>query len=1381
MKLKDLTNSVDKTGCKTGIKYLALLVSSLCTMSVSQADVSKKKIGDLEIYQEATGGKVTIIMMLDTSGSMSEPYMQDASACDLPFHTNYTPSPTTSTTTPSYTRYSCTTEDKEYKWYQSGTKFYKCDNTFCSSWGGDGDYTNVDVSSYTKERIAHSKYKYYVSKTSTYPDRITRLKDAIFNLMDSKDANGNYLLDSNKVAIGIGQFSSQSGSDNVFTSADGRSGKILVPAALLSDTQRTAIKTAVANLQAGNGTPSAAAYAEAGAYMLGTTTYNTTTKNWGTTGTAKSFTTSKTSSTSNTYLSPLDANAASCDGQGVYFLTDGEPNSAKTFPQKSFTADPTVNMALALGAYSFSATNGLPETDTAAGTDSGWQAIGAFAKALRTTTSNPKAKSIRTAVVGFGSVFDTSNYPNIIQTLRNPILDSVTSLPKKNADGTYQYKNSSSDYFDCSQIPTTKADARNACNWGAKSHPALSGVGGYGEGGFYSAQSTDDVVNSVTKFLGDLNNEIPAAPSGVMAVPQDPYKSIGEMPYAFVPTVEARVSGTAGTSNIWPGNVKKYNLLNGTLIGQNNAKLFRDVAGNLNTSTQDLWSNANYQTNSTDANDNVKAGGVYNNLKSPNTAVNDTRTVMVEDTTATNVTTTKFVSLSVDATGKPIGFDTINDQTTYTRGNKIKLLQFLGFSSATYNGVTKQLSDPSSACVTAPANTAATVCNDWEHSNTPYIKDLVMVKPTNEQKVLGASIHSKPVAISYGANLDSNGQVTASTRNDQIFFGSMDGALHLVGAKDYAGSTDGGRESLAFIPRIMIKNQPEALVPNSTYTVSTSRPTGVPKFGIDGDWLVKTYYKYDYDNNKVAIDSTKGGVLAYGGMRLGGKGLLALDLTDPTTPKKAFTNRDTALIDNTTTGFSNIGYIWNKPTFAKIKTSSTDTVGKDVIIFGGGYDMCYENENFQIGVAATTANGIDSTCASKTAADGNAVYIVDAKTGDLIWSVSNTGASLNDANIKNSVVGGVVALDRDNDGFIDHLYFDDLGGQVFRVDFKDGLIGGSNVGRVTRILKDKDADSTNTIIYTRRFYEAPVVSVHRNTRETTGTATHGDDKLFMLVNVISGDRSSPLSKIRTDKSKADRLYGIIDTDVVKLNANLYPSSGSFTATIKDLTIDNLISLPSTNAKQISINTLKDYTSKGWYYPLSLFDGYDNVRYSKGMGRSDIFAGYLYTTVYNPDMQYGKGDPCTAKIVGGTEREVYCLPYGICKDSLSINGTGGYIRAGQGIQELNFGPVSKDLLNRRMLISTLDYNDRLNVLNRTNGGSDSNKHLINTGTSTSGGSTTGSTLSNADIGLSDSNDAVATSSPGTTEILMQTGGSHSTGEYFEEPRYVLKPNQWYEVQ
>ena len=318
------------------LKYLVVVVASMMVMPVAQADVAGKKIGDLEIYKAAEGGKTTITMMLDTSGSMTLNQVNSAVTCDLPSGTSYTKGFENSTTTPVYRRDYCLT---------ASGKVY---------------------------------------------DRLTRLKDAIFTLLDSS------LLDRNKVSIGIGQYSSQSGSDNVVITssngtardADGSTGKILVPAALVDATQIGKIKKAVAEARGGNGTPTANAYAEVAAYMLGT---NTSASSYS--GYNKSVSDSKSGGR---YNSPLSS-PSSCDGRGIYFLTDGEPNSSP---------NPNHVMQLALGASSFS----IPSVTLPSGSQSGngMPQVGAFAKALRDPTINPLGtnREIFTAVVGFGSVFD---------------------------------------------------------------------------------------------------------------------------------------------------------------------------------------------------------------------------------------------------------------------------------------------------------------------------------------------------------------------------------------------------------------------------------------------------------------------------------------------------------------------------------------------------------------------------------------------------------------------------------------------------------------------------------------------------------------------------------------------------------------------------------------------------------------------------------------------------------------------------------------------------------------------------------------------------------------------------------------------------------------
>ena len=1273
----------------TSIKYVVIAMSMMVAVSTSQADVSQKKIGDLEIYKAAEGGKVTIMMMLDTSGSMTQTQSNvTSSACDLPSGitsktTNYTSSYDNSNTNPSYKRYYCTGKQDNKKYY----------------------------------------------------DRLTRLKDAIFTLMD------NTSLDSSKVSVGIGQFSSQSDSSNTIGTPDGRSGKIVVPAGLLTKEQRTLIKNEVAKMIGGNGTPTANAYAESGAYMLATNTTNSSYSAYS--GFDRSVSSSKNNNNL-VYKSPLTGLTGQCNGQGIYFLTDGYPNSSGSNIANTL-------MSKSLNVTSISPDTGLINVKTGndEATVKAWDYIGAYAKKLR-DTANPIRMTIKTATVGFGSEF---NNPNGLPTKKVTIGGEEVNVT------------------DCDQL--SAQDAINLCKWGEKSYD-------YGEGGFYSAQSTDDVVDSVIKFAKDLNQTLPSTPSGTIVIPDDPYRADSQLAVAYYPILQAEVGKNQA---IWAGNLKKYSLDEGTLYGKNNSALFLDVAGNLNPATEDLWS-AIADING--KNNNVTSGGFYSNLSTPNTTVNNVRTLYIEDNTSSNDRSPRLRKLGVNASGK-VTLDgsiistsnTFVDTTTYSRTNVNLLLQFLGFT----------LTDA---------------------QKTQALADLVLTAPASPVKVLGATIHSTPSMVSYSADLDTDGKVS-STRDDYALFGSSDGSLHMVNADDYTTTGNGGREQLAFIPKQMLISQPQALING------TSPDVGKPYFGVDAPWLVSANYFYDLDNNRVTVtpcaadtaidpsntrDCRNTYVRAYGGLRMGGEGMYGLDLTDKNNPKMLFR------IDSATTGFDRMGQIWSKPTKAKIATgidSTTKKVNayKDVLIFGGGYDTCYEDQGYQVGTTTSTlSNQKSQACNRTTAAEslGNAVYMVDAKTGALIWSATKAANAVSGATnttvstLNNSIVGGITVLDRNNDGYMDQLYFADMGGQLFRADFTNaGFIKPVSSGtaapetsfsntRVVRLLQP--AFTGADIKYNHRFYERPAVSFYR------GDSTFNNSRLFAMVNVISGDRSSPLSKLRASDAYADRLYGIMDTDVTLADSILYASDFTTrkesTATdapkvqkVVDLTANttassDLLPLPTVtedytlDTKRSAIASVK--AKRGWYYPLTRFDGFDKVKYTKGVGKSEVIDSFLYTTVYNPDMNYGVTESCSAKITGGSERQLYCLPYGIClkettdsagaaidEYATSKNGTAGFARAGQGIQELTLGPRSSTLSNQRLLIGTQTITDRAS--NRVNFGDDSGKLLA------------GDTGSN-NIGL----DRISQPLSG----LSKTTGDGSAIENIYNDRYTLKPNTWYEV-
>lgn len=1292
------------------LKYLVVVVASIMIMPVSQADVAGKKIGDLEIYKAAEAGKTTITMMLDTSGSMS--IDQVNYACDLPGgSTSYTKGSEMSQTNPSYIRNYCETGRRYYYRVDNNNgKWYRCG---ASNGSGSVDYSFADCgtqispptgSGFGSLTSASNNTYFYKFDSKAY-DRLTRLKDAIFTLMDSTQ------LDPKKVAIGIGQFSSQSDSNNnvefnnngTAKNPDGSSGKILVPAALIDEVQRQKIRVVVAEAGGGGGTPTANAYAEVGAYMLGSKT----------SGTGSGFSKSATSSKSGSiYDSPLSS-PSSCDGRGIYFLTDGAPNGS---------SNPLALMKTALKNSSFS----LPSVTLPNGSEgnNGMPQVGAFAKALRDPTLNPLGtdREIFTAVVGFGSVFDIDRAADAAKPAANRI---IRNLPYTNLKTGVT---ANRDFYNCENFGDI--DAKNACNWGEKANTLLPGVGGFGEGGFYSAQSTEDIVNSIISFVTDLDNTLPSTPSGTIIIPDDPYRADSQLAVAYYPTLQPKVGDN---SVIWEGNLKKYKLNEGTLFGKGDIKLFKSIAGELNPAAPDLWSDKNYAG----ANDKVENGGFYAQLNTPATGVTSVRTLYVEDWDNTTNKKPVLKKVGVSVAGKVVvdgvalTNSTFKDTATYNEATLRKLLNFLGFDIL-----------PSTA-----------------------VKDMTLstANVSKAIKVLGATIHSTPAAVSYSANLDATTGRVTDTRDDYVLFGSSEGGLHLVDADDQ--SEGGGTEKFVIIPKEMLTDasKSDALIKGAT-----KADIGSPNFGIDAPWLVTADYNYNLSNNRVNVNTTGGkGVFAYGGLRMGGEAFYGLNLNDSDNPSMMFA------ITPATSGFSRMGQIWVKPTKAKIKTSSTDT-GTDVLVFGGGYDMCYENEIFQVGVTDTTLGA----CSNKTSTKGNAVYIINARTGALIWSASASAEgspSKTVTSMTNSIVAGVTTLDRNNDGFMDHIYFADLGGQVFRADFTNaGFVKPVTSGtaspetsftntRVTRVLKSAYTGSDTK--YNYRFYERPVVSFYRN--DTSNT-------LFALINAISGDRSSPLSKIR-DNTKADRLYGIIDSDVTKLDNVFYASNFTTTGTsggqeIVNLEANNTASsdlseLPSAIGtltaagytlaqKNVAINVLKSGTKKGWYYPLTRFDGYGNVRYSKGVGKSEVVDSFIYTTVYNPDMSYGAVDSCSAKVTGGSERQLYCLPYGICTDDASKNGTAGYVQAGKGIQELTLGPRSSNLSNQRLLIGTRTLAERAN--DRVNFGSDNGKGLFNALTNPKGLNQGGLVADDSVIGN------------GTAPDMI-----------FNE-RYTLQPKTWYEV-
>lgn len=1253
-------------------KGLSATVSMLMTLVVCQS--VSVQASDIDIYSNATGGKTTITLMLDTSGSMSESQV-GASACELSSNTSYTPGSEASSTTPSYTRYYCgvaipgSSSQRIYYFKRTGSSgnrvYYKCGSGSNGSTNANACTIELD---YTPNRdglndddFGGARYYY----KNEYPqikhyDRLTRLKDAIFTLMDSNQ------IDSNSVAMGIGQFSSQSGSDNVFTSADGKSGKILVPAALLTPTQRTAIKTAVANLIGSNGTPTANAYAEVAAYMLGTTTdvnytgeketyvyagndyygayYGTCTAwsglncrsygspyirrgsynvracnlNWGDnrnclvetvnvnsvetgiSGFNKSISTSKTSAQ---YVTPLSS-TSQCNGQGIYFLTDGEPNSSPV-------PVPLMQAALGTSGSSFS----VPSTGTLPnGTqpDNGMPAVGEFAKALRnqraSTTApnrNPLGLEIKTAVVGFGSVFNVDRTADAARPVAQRVIRTLDYINSKGVR-----TNEQRDYYNCSLI--TNVDAQNACNWGAKPHPDLpSSVGGYGNGGFYSAQSTDDVVQSVVKFLDDVKPEFEPIATGSPTLPQDALNPLRIQPYGYYGSFTPKPQES---TQLWVGNMNKYHIFNGELYNASKTIRLIKADGSLDAAAKGLWTDEGMKgqlplgivTNA--ANEQVANRTIYTNREITGTAA---------PYAASEIGSLKKVNVAtLFGTGSTALF--VNDP------DKNYWLNLLGY------------------------NVAAT--------GTVTLADLI-TKP--ELRQVGSVMHSTPILLTQSGKISyTSGTIDTTDRDDYLLFGSTQGLLHVVRAGKNATDANRGKEVFAFAPNEMMQNQKNAFLSETSSTLGKNNLF----YGIDAPWTAYTQYVAKADGTLTVNDSgrvaqnasgddiaIKGLQWVYGGLRMGGKSYYALNLSDLDNPELKFhidpANSKIYKSSSTTTGVTALSYMgqsWSKPTIAYVNFGG---VKKLVMFVGGGYDAGYENAAYD---QNTTTGG------------GAGVYMFDANNGDLLWWTSAnataaggaeayTNASATSINMKYSVVSQINAIDRDNDGLVDNLYFGDLGGQAFRVDLNNAATGttasdkkANFAKRVVRLFNEHATGGASP-----RFYEMPSVSIHDS-----------DNGYVAAVAFSSGNRSSPLvgaagaNQAGSNVSATDGVFVVYDKDVAKTDLYGTPTLTTPTA---------LTSLNSNMSTGVAIAG-----NSGWKYTYS-----NTAGAYKGMNELYALDGMLYVNVFHRDGT-GIGGACGAGVKGDSYVYQFCLPTGKCSFNTTTSGVPNSVKLGAGILGTGLG-------------------------------------------------------------------------------------------------------------
>ncbi len=343
--------------------------------------------------------------------------------------------------------------------------------------------------------------------------------------------------------------------------------------------------------------------------------------------------------------------------------------------------------------------------------------------------------------------------------------------------------------------------------------------------------------------------------------------------------------------------------------------------------------------------------------------------------------------------------------------------------------------------------------------------------------VLGDIFHSNPLVIGspppglrgeegYGPLAQSgNGLDLYKTRMRRLDVGANDGKLHANEAGDFNTGDNpatpevevayydlgSGNEHFAYIPGFLLDKL--KLIPRN-YPRSEYYVDGSPS-GADA-WLGSS----PLDTTK---DPDEWTTVLVTGMRQGGDGYLALDVTDPTAVSGPHGPYPKLLWE--LNGAANpLGETWSEPIITRIKRKAAagfgDHCGKNtlddtdcreqwVAIFGGGFRG--ESDPNLPAYISDPSSGAWSD-------DSKAIFVVALDTGQVLAQVAHDAADAQLSQMVYALPSTPAVLDVDFDGFADVIYIGDAGGQLWKWDISeladdtdsDGLFDTWSVGVLFR-------------------------------------------------------------------------------------------------------------------------------------------------------------------------------------------------------------------------------------------------------------------------------------------------------------------------------------------
>ncbi|MDH3532232.1 MAG: PilC/PilY family type IV pilus protein [Gammaproteobacteria bacterium] len=539
--------------------------------------------------------------------------------------------------------------------------------------------------------------------------------------------------------------------------------------------------------------------------------------------------------------------------------------------------------------------------------------------------------------------------------------------------------------------------------------PLLKETAEDSQGQYFLANDVESLTRTLLSIIANINSR--ALSFSAPAVSVNTFNRTQNLNDLYITTFGARSNAH------WPGNLKKYRILNGVIVDDNDAPAVDPATGFFDEDATSIWSTVQ------DGNDVLK-GGAVEHLPDPANRNLYTNLSGTDLTVATNhVSTDNAANFSLadfglsGAAGEP----TKNDIIDWARGVDVR----------------DEDSNPS----------------------------------TTVRKAMGDPLHSQPAAIVYGG--------TAANPDVVIYTATNDGYLHAVDG-------DTGEELWSFIPKDLLANLTRLYFdPRSKFK----------QYGIDGN--IVPVIK-DVDDDGIIEPADDDFVIILFGMRRGGNSYYALDVTDRSSPQLLW-KRTLPLA----------GESWSTPVIARV---DIDTVAQNtdnaVVVIGGGYDTAHDT---------TTHPAIPDGV-------GAGLHFIDLISGAQLWRAgSDAGANLRldtpGREMDRAIPNEVRVIDLSGDGLADRMYATDLGGQILRFDIYNGAAPGALVTGGVIAQLGAEGLGAPTAADTRRFYNAPDVSLVTDERQ---------QRRYIAISVGSGYRAHPF-----DLSAADRFFSVRDGDVFK--------------------------------------------------------------------------------------------------------------------------------------------------------------------------------------------------------------------------------------------------------